>query len=113
MGFLYSNGHDNVFLVFLLLYEKVSMLVIMTGFGSRVQLKTSYFFFSLSLSLSLSSERSMVDKHRTVLVFFIGGCTFAEIASLRFLSQREDGEIVRNDIHVWRYFLYFHYICFD
>ena len=79
------------------------MLVIMTGFGSRVQLKTSYFFFSLSLS----SERSMVDKHRTVLVFFIGGCTFAEIASLRFLSQREDGEIVRNDIHVWRYFCIF------
>ena len=39
-----------------------------------------------------ATERPTVDKHQTVLVFFIGGCTFAEIAALRFLSQREDGK---------------------
>ncbi|CAH0549200.1 unnamed protein product [Brassicogethes aeneus] len=30
------------------------------------------------------------DQTRVVLVFFVGGCTFAEISALRFLSQQED-----------------------
>lgn len=36
-----------------------------------------------------SSLSSNVDA-KTILVFFIGGCTFAEISALRFLSQREN-----------------------
>lgn len=30
---------------------------------------------------------------RVILVFFIGGCTFAEISALRFLSQQEDSNV--------------------
>lgn len=30
------------------------------------------------------------EESRTVLVFFIGGCTFAEISAFRYLAQRED-----------------------
>ncbi|XP_056636100.1 vacuolar protein sorting-associated protein 33A [Diorhabda sublineata] len=33
------------------------------------------------------------DSPMTVLVFFIGGCTFAEISALRFLSQQEDSNV--------------------
>ncbi|KAH1011596.1 hypothetical protein HUJ04_000929 [Dendroctonus ponderosae] len=34
-----------------------------------------------------------VDSPKVVLVFFIGGCTFAEISALRFLSQQEDSNV--------------------
>ena len=37
------------------------------------------------------SERPTADRPQLVLVFFIGGCTYAEISALRFLAQREDG----------------------
>ncbi|XP_018568521.1 vacuolar protein sorting-associated protein 33A [Anoplophora glabripennis] len=33
------------------------------------------------------------DSPTVVLVFFIGGCTFAEISALRFLSQQEDSNV--------------------
>ncbi|XP_030747567.1 vacuolar protein sorting-associated protein 33A [Sitophilus oryzae] len=33
------------------------------------------------------------DSPKVVLVFFIGGCTFAEISALRFLSQQEDSNV--------------------
>ncbi|CAG9770251.1 unnamed protein product [Ceutorhynchus assimilis] len=33
------------------------------------------------------------DTPKVVLVFFIGGCTFAEISALRFLSQQEDSNV--------------------
>lgn len=39
-----------------------------------------------------SSMNFMVDSSKVVLVFFIGGCTFAEISALRFLSTLEDCE---------------------
>ncbi|KAF7278698.1 hypothetical protein GWI33_008076 [Rhynchophorus ferrugineus] len=34
-----------------------------------------------------------MDAPKVVLVFFIGGCTFAEISALRFLSQQEDSNV--------------------
>lgn len=37
-----------------------------------------------------SIQSGLVDDQRVILVFFLGGCTFAEIAALRFLSQQED-----------------------
>ncbi|CAG9860694.1 unnamed protein product [Phyllotreta striolata] len=33
------------------------------------------------------------DSPLTVLVFFIGGCTFSEISALRFLSQQDDSNV--------------------
>lgn len=40
---------------------------------------------------SLTSEVSTLsDTTRVILVFFLGGCTFAEVSALRFLSQQED-----------------------
>jgi vacuolar protein sorting-associated protein 33A len=30
------------------------------------------------------------DSSKTVLVFFVGGCTMAEVSALRFLAQQED-----------------------
>lgn len=38
---------------------------------------------------SIASNFS-TDEPKTVLVFFLGGCTYAEISALRFLSQQED-----------------------
>lgn len=42
---------------------------------------------------SLSSEISQTDVPRVILIFFIGGCTFAEVSALRFLSQQEDTNV--------------------
>ena len=39
---------------------------------------------------SISSEDSTTEPPKLVLVFYIGGCTYAEISALRFLSQQED-----------------------
>ncbi|XP_067635118.1 vacuolar protein sorting-associated protein 33A [Eurosta solidaginis] len=38
-------------------------------------------------------EGSALSIPRVVLIFFIGGCTFAEISALRFLSQQEDNNV--------------------
>ncbi|XP_025409847.1 vacuolar protein sorting-associated protein 33A [Sipha flava] len=40
-----------------------------------------------------SSMNFLVDSQKVVLVFFIGGCTFAEISALRFLSSLEDSTV--------------------
>ncbi|XP_005187247.1 vacuolar protein sorting-associated protein 33A [Musca domestica] len=42
---------------------------------------------------STPSEGSSLNIPRVVLVFFVGGCTFAEIAALRFLAQDEDNNV--------------------
>ncbi|XP_066592546.1 vacuolar protein sorting-associated protein 33A [Prorops nasuta] len=39
---------------------------------------------------SIPSNDSDSEPPKLILVFFIGGCTFAEISALRFLSQQED-----------------------
>lgn len=39
---------------------------------------------------SITNEDSNSEPSKLVMVFFIGGCTFAEISALRFLSQQED-----------------------
>ncbi|KAG5317328.1 VP33A protein, partial [Pseudoatta argentina] len=39
---------------------------------------------------SITSEDSSSEPPKLILVFFIGGCTFAEISALRFLSQQEE-----------------------
>ena len=40
--------------------------------------------------------RGTPERPRVVLVFFLGGVTYAEISSLRFMSQREEGILVAN-----------------
>lgn len=42
---------------------------------------------------SFSSEISGSDAPRVILVFFIGGCTFAEISALRFLAKQEENNV--------------------
>ncbi|CAO1441626.1 unnamed protein product [Diamesa serratosioi] len=42
---------------------------------------------------SLTSEISQSDIPRVILVFFVGGCTFAEITALRFLSQQDEHNV--------------------
>ncbi|RWS08819.1 Vacuolar protein sorting-associated protein 33A-like protein [Dinothrombium tinctorium] len=37
-----------------------------------------------------STQSGIVDDQRVFLVFFLGGCTYAEISALRFLSQQEE-----------------------
>uniref|UniRef100_A0A0K8TLY2 Putative vacuolar sorting protein vps33/slp1 sec1 family n=1 Tax=Tabanus bromius TaxID=304241 RepID=A0A0K8TLY2_TABBR len=39
---------------------------------------------------SLTSEMSQSEVPRVILVFFVGGCTFAEISALRFLATQEE-----------------------
>lgn len=42
---------------------------------------------------SLTSEISQFDIPKVILVFFVGGCTFAEISALRFLSQQDENNV--------------------
>lgn len=42
---------------------------------------------------SLSSEMSHSDVPKVILVFFGGGCTYAEISALRFLAQQEENNV--------------------
>lgn len=42
---------------------------------------------------SFSSEISQSDTPKMILVFFLGGCTFAEISALRFLSRQEEHNV--------------------
>ncbi|XP_026473937.1 vacuolar protein sorting-associated protein 33A-like isoform X2 [Ctenocephalides felis] len=42
---------------------------------------------------SIQSENSQSDSSRVILVFFLGGCTYAEISALRFLSQQEENNV--------------------
>lgn len=42
---------------------------------------------------SFSSEISQNDTPKMILVFFLGGCTFAEISALRFLSQQDENNV--------------------
>lgn len=42
---------------------------------------------------SFSSEISQSDTPKVILVFFLGGCTFAEISALRFLARQEDNNV--------------------
>ncbi|XP_055389013.1 vacuolar protein sorting-associated protein 33A [Condylostylus longicornis] len=42
---------------------------------------------------SYTSEKSLSDSPRIILVFFVGGCTFAEIAALRFLSKDKEANV--------------------
>lgn len=42
---------------------------------------------------SFSSEISQSEMPKVILVFFLGGCTFAEISALRFLSQQDDNNV--------------------
>lgn len=42
---------------------------------------------------SFSSELSQSDTPKVILVFFLGGCTFAEISALRFLARQEDNNV--------------------
>lgn len=51
---------------------------------------TSYNSASTGRRNSIISEDSNSYPPKLVLVFFIGGCTFAEISALRFLSQQDD-----------------------
>ncbi|XP_002057211.3 vacuolar protein sorting-associated protein 33A [Drosophila virilis] len=39
------------------------------------------------------NESSLLDARRVVLVCFVGGCTFSEIAALRFLAAQEDNNV--------------------
>lgn len=39
------------------------------------------------------NEASLLHARRVVLVCFVGGCTFAEIAALRFLAAQEDNNV--------------------
>ena len=46
----------------------------------------------------MHSGSATTDKHQVVLVYFLGGCTYAEISALRFLSQKEDCKRAKNFI---------------
>lgn len=43
--------------------------------------------------LMASTESTLLNTPRMIMVFFIGGCTYAEIAALRFLARQEDNNV--------------------
>jgi hypothetical protein len=45
------------------------------------------------ISPSVRGSGRQPGQPKVVLVFFVGGCTFAEVAALRFLSQQEDSNV--------------------
>ncbi|XP_071447108.1 vacuolar protein sorting-associated protein 33A-like isoform X2 [Hetaerina americana] len=45
------------------------------------------------LRASSGNLSSQGENPKVILVFFLGGCTFAEISALRFLSQQEDSSV--------------------
>jgi len=45
------------------------------------------------ISPSVRGSGRQPGQPKVVLVFFVGGCTFAEVAALRFLSQQEDTNV--------------------
>ena len=40
-----------------------------------------------------NTGRTSKDQKKTILVFFVGGATMAEVAALRFLSQQEESNV--------------------
>ena len=44
----------------------------------------------LASNLRRRNDGNEEDRPKVTLVVFMGGCTFAEISALRFLSQQED-----------------------
>lgn len=48
------------------------------------------------LFFTATNNSFLVDSQKVVLVFFIGGCTFAEISALRFLSSLEDCKLLNH-----------------
>jgi len=56
----------------------------------------------------------LADSQKVVLVFFIGGCTFAEISALRFLSALEDCKSSSNafahNFCIWLIVIQCHYM---
>ncbi|XP_056428000.1 vacuolar protein sorting-associated protein 33B [Hyla sarda] len=42
---------------------------------------------STEFSEQLTERNSLADSHRTIVVVFLGGCTFSEISALRFLGK--------------------------
>jgi hypothetical protein len=55
-----------------------------------------YILLSCGVNLlgnSGNSIHSSLDETKLTLVFFIGGCTYAEISALRFLSRMDDGKL--------------------
>lgn len=47
----------------------------------------------LSRRDSLTSEMSQADLPKVILVFFLGGCTHAEVSALRFLAQQDENNV--------------------
>lgn len=44
----------------------------------------------LQQTVDTNHNTTDLEAPKVILVFFIGGCTFAEISALRFLSQQEE-----------------------
>lgn len=45
----------------------------------------------LTLKFKGDSRSGSIEETKVTLVFFLGGCTYAEISALRFLSKKTDG----------------------
>ena len=55
----------------------------------------NFHYLTFKIGGSGSSIQSSTDEQKVTLVFFLGGCTFAEISALRFLSQQEAGNVIK------------------
>lgn len=69
------------------------ILQVITGPSFDEHQATAQTSFSNGRRGSFSSEISTSDTPKVILVFFLGGCTFAEISALRFLSHQEDNNV--------------------
>ena len=56
----------------------------------KVEIITNHIVHFWTILDKNTQKRILCKGMKRTLVVFIGGCTFAEIAALRFLSQQED-----------------------
>ena len=63
----------------------------------QVSFQLCVLFCFCFLSAKTSFHPAAPNSMKTVLVYFLGGCTFAEVAALRMLAQRES----KQHIFLW------------
>ena len=54
------------------------------------------FLYSCIKGASTSTDSSMEGPSKVTLIYFIGGCTHAEISALRFLARQDNSKFIEN-----------------
>ena len=56
------------------------------------------FLYSCIKGASTSTDSSMEGPSKVTLIYFIGGCTHAEISALRFLARQDNSKFIEEHL---------------